>query len=75
MTTPHDPAQRRAAHRLTHRNPGWIIIWGTWSREFWAYPTFHTPPATHIHAPTTTGLLALMGQTELATRRPGPPSH
>jgi hypothetical protein len=70
MTPPYDPAQRRAAARLTHRHPGWLILWGTWSREFWAFPTFDVPPGTLIHAPTTTALQALMNHTELVTRPP-----
>jgi len=73
MTARFDPAQRRAAARLTERYPGWLVIWGTWSREFWAFPTFGVPPGTFVHAPTTTGLLALMTRTELATSQPRPP--
>jgi hypothetical protein len=73
MTAPYDPAQRRAAVRLTERYPDWLVIWGTWSREFWAFPTFGVLPGTLVHSPTATGLLALM--TELATRQPRPPGH
>jgi hypothetical protein len=76
VTRPYDPAARRAAHRITQRNPGWLVLWGAWSREFWAFPTFHVPPGTLVHAPTPAGLLALMEKTELATRNPpGPFTH
>jgi hypothetical protein len=70
MSQGYDPAQRRAATRLTLRNPRWLILWGTHSRIYWAYPRFEARPGTIVSAPTITDLLTGMRQTELATQRP-----
>jgi hypothetical protein len=66
VSTGHDPAQRRAAARLSRRYPHWEILWGTWSRRFWGFPRFDAPPGTIICAPTVAALLSLMRQAELA---------
>jgi hypothetical protein len=77
MSQPYDRAQRRAAARLTQHYPHWLILWGTGTQAYWAYPRFPTPPGTIITAPTITGLLANMRHTELAAHQhahlPGQP--
>lgn len=75
MSTGYDPYEHRAADRLTQRYPGWLVMWGAWSRLFWAYPRFGAPPGTIVHAATPTDLITLMGQAELAVspRAPHPP--
>lgn len=66
MNTGHDQQEHRAAARLTKRYPNWLILWGTWSRRFWAYPLFRAPPGIILHAATAADLLTLMSQAELA---------
>ncbi|HEY4851038.1 MAG TPA: hypothetical protein VII22_09580 [Streptosporangiaceae bacterium] len=47
MTSPlYDPDQRRAAARIAQHNPQWVVIWGTATREFWAFPMFQVPAGT-----------------------------
>lgn len=63
---PYDPGQRRAAGRIERQNPGWVIMYGPWTRHFWAYPRFSTPRGTILDAPSTAELLPLMRAAELA---------
>jgi hypothetical protein len=41
---------RRAAMRIEHDFPHWLVIWGPYSREYWAYPRFHAPRGTIAHS-------------------------
>jgi hypothetical protein len=66
VSTEFDPHEHRAAARLTQRYPNWLILWGTWSRRFWAYPLFRAPKGTILHAATAADLLTLMSQAEFA---------
>jgi hypothetical protein len=63
--TGYDPDERRLAERLTGRYPDWLVMWGSWSRQFWAYPLYRAPRGTIIHAATTGDLLTLMSRVEL----------
>jgi hypothetical protein len=67
MTGGYDPAQHHTAAQLTARYPHWLIVWGTHTRRYWAYPRFTVPPGNLIHAPNPTELLTLMKHTEHAT--------
>ena len=50
MTAPLlDPDQRRAAARIAQHSPQWVVIWGTASREFWAFPVFQVPAGIIAH--------------------------
>ena len=50
MTAPlYDPDQRRAAARIAQHSPHWVVIWGTATREFWAFPVFQVPAGTIAH--------------------------
>jgi len=42
-----DPGERRAAARLQHGNPGWLILWGVHSRLYGRFPclTPHGEPS------------------------------
>jgi hypothetical protein len=37
---------REQAARLERDNPRWMVVWGTFSHEFVAFPLFHVPPGT-----------------------------
>jgi len=30
--------------------PCWLVIWGTYTRQFWAFPRFEVPPGTIARA-------------------------
>ena len=60
MTAPlFDPDQRRAAAQIARHNPQWVVIWGTASREFWAFPVFQVPA----------GIIAHHGEPDALTRQ------
>jgi hypothetical protein len=44
-----DPDQRRAAELIAQHSPEWVVIWGTATREFWAFPVFRVPAGTIAH--------------------------
>jgi hypothetical protein len=53
------PEQRRTAARIARHNPQWVVIWGTASREFWAFPVFQVPA----------GIIAHHGDSAVLTRQ------
>jgi hypothetical protein len=76
MTAPFfDPDQRRAAAQIAQHSPQWVVLWGTHTRLYWAFPRFHAPPGTIITAPGTAELTTRMQHTELTARAhmPRPP--
>ncbi|HLI37591.1 MAG TPA: hypothetical protein VKV80_09650 [Streptosporangiaceae bacterium] len=64
-----DPGQREA-DKLQEQNPAWLIIWGTWTREFVAFPLFHVPPGSFIAHKDPRELARRMRETERRHRRP-----
>ncbi len=68
MTPPFDEHEQRAAARIERDHPQLLILWGTHTRLFWAFPRFHAPAGTVIAAPDTAGLTSRMQHTELTTR-------
>lgn len=61
----YDPDQRRAARHLERNDPAWLVMYGPWTRHFWAYPRFAAPRGTILHASSTRELLAMMRTAEL----------
>jgi len=45
-----DEAHRETARRLEHDNPGWIVVFGVYTRQFVAFPRFPAPPRTIVAA-------------------------
>jgi hypothetical protein len=73
MTPPFDELERRAATQTERDHPQWLIIWGYYSRLYWAYPRFHTAPGTIITAPDTAELTTRIQYAELAASPHQPP--
>jgi hypothetical protein len=42
---------RRTAVLIERDFPHWLVMWGPYSREFWAYPLFDAPRGTMAHSP------------------------
>jgi hypothetical protein len=40
----HDRQQRHTAVLVQRAHPSWLIMYGPWSRRFWAYATLPAPP-------------------------------
>ena len=75
MTGSFDEQEQRAAVRIEHDHPRWLILWGAHTRLYWAFPRFHAPPGTMITAPDTAELTTRMQHAEFAARArmPRPP--
>ena len=67
-----DETHRETARRLEHDNPGWIVVFGVYSRQFVAFPRFPAPPRTVVAAFYPAALPARMREVEarLNTARP-----
>jgi len=61
----YDDACREMARRIEKANPHWLVMWGTFSREFWAYPLLPVPSGTIMHAPYVEMLVTGMRKVEL----------
>lgn len=55
--------QEQAA-RFDHDNPRWLVIWGTFSRQFVAFPRFHVPQGTVLSCRSGSELVRRMRQAE-----------
>lgn len=71
--TEFNPHEHQAAGRLSERHPDWLVMWGSWSRRFWANPLFPASRGTIINAATVRDLLTLMSRAELDAAGPGAP--
>ena len=61
------------ARRLQQAHPGWLVLWGTYSREFWAYPCLPVPRGTILHAPDADTLATRIRETSLRYFPPAGP--
>jgi hypothetical protein len=43
--------QRQAVATLRQRHPDWMVMYGVYTRMFWAYPLFTTLPGNYVGAP------------------------
>lgn len=59
-----DREQRRIEARLGEDFPRWLVLWGAWSRQFWAYPRFRAPRGTILHSQGPADLAAQMRQVQ-----------
>jgi hypothetical protein len=58
----YDPGQRELAARIERAFPRWLVMWGAYSRQFWAYPCFRVPRGTIAHAARPDDLAVMMRQ-------------
>jgi hypothetical protein len=61
----HDPGQRAAAAAIERDHPLWVVLYGPYTRTFYAFPGFAAPPGTMAAAPAPESLLADMQALEL----------
>lgn len=66
MTEFYDDQERQTATRIERENPQWLVMWGVYSRLYWAFPRFNAPPGMIIAAPDPGELLARMRRIEFA---------
>lgn len=70
---PLDVAERRTAIRIAGHRPRWWVLWGLWSRRYWAFPLFDAEPGTIISARSPIELVALLDDAETAEALGGAP--
>lgn len=57
---------RRTAALIERDFPQWLVMWGPYSREFWAYPLFNAPRGTIAHSPNPNELASDMGTIQMS---------
>lgn len=63
-----DREQRQQAVRLAEVFPRWVVMWGAWTRQFWAFPCFGVPRGTIAHSPDPSELAGRMRAVERSAR-------
>jgi hypothetical protein len=59
-----DNACYAIAERIGQSRPQWLVMWGCYSRLYWAYPLFEMRPRMIVHAAYPDALVARMDETE-----------
>lgn len=54
------------AAAIGREHPHWLVMWGVWSREYWAFPMLAVPQGTLVHAPDPGMLAAAMAEVEIS---------
>ena len=66
-------ANRETARQLELRRPGWMVLWGAYSKQYVAFPLFAAPPGTILAAAYPPALESRMQAAEV--RAQGRPRH
>ena len=69
MKAPSDETCRETAQKIQSEHPHWLIMWGSYSREYTAFPLLPVPPGTFVHSPDPSMLETAMQEIELAAAR------
>jgi hypothetical protein len=59
-----DDEERYVAREIELDHPEWMVLWGCYSRLFWAFARFQVPSGTIVSAPTRDKLIADMWSVE-----------
>jgi hypothetical protein len=65
---PDDEECRTVAEDIERQRPGWMVLWGTYSKRFVAFPLFPIQRRTILVASYPDALLARMEEVESAAR-------
>ena len=68
-----DDECRSVAEDIERQRPGWMVLWGTYSKRFVALPLFAAPRHTILVASYPDALLARMEETERTLRAKSEP--
>jgi hypothetical protein len=60
-----DDESRDIAARIGRDFPDWLVLWGTYTRQFVAFPLFRAPPGAFVTAHRPGALTARIRDTEL----------
>jgi hypothetical protein len=64
---------RQKAKEIEQQQPGWMVLYGSYTKEYVAFPLFRAPPGTILTANYPPALITRMQQTE--RRLHGRPRH
>ncbi len=64
-------ANRETARQIELQRPGWMVLWGVYSKQYVAFPLFPAPPGTILTARYSPALAARMAAAE-HTAHPAP---
>jgi hypothetical protein len=73
MSPEDDEANRETARQIEVQRPGWMVLWGAYSKEYVAFPLFAAPPGTIVAARYAPALASRMQAAE--RRAQGIPRH
>lgn len=65
---------REAARAIEQQQPGWMVVYGSYSKQYVAFPLFSAPPGTILTASYPPALITRMQKTERLLRSP-PSAH
>jgi hypothetical protein len=60
-----DERQRAQAAHLDAQEPGWAVVYGVWSRSFFAFAAWPATRGVVVNAPTPEGLWQAMREAEM----------
>jgi hypothetical protein len=66
--SPDDQTRREEASRAGHVFPSWLVMWGSYSRQFWAFPCFKAAPGTVVQAADISTLAGMMHRVQRTFR-------
>jgi hypothetical protein len=66
-----DARFRDTARRIEGDHPGWMVVFGTYTRQYVAFPLFHVPPGTVLADADPDTLTRQIRATERRHRKPG----
>lgn len=59
-----DNARRTTAEQINQARPQWLVLWGSFSARFWAFPLFEMQPRMLVYATYPDALIARMDEAE-----------
>lgn len=55
---------RTTAEQINEIRPQWLVVWGSYTRRFWAFPLFEMRPRMLVHAGYPDALVPRMDEAE-----------
>jgi hypothetical protein len=71
--TGRDEQSYETAWNIEQEHPHWMVVWGLYSRQYWAFPLLDVPPGTIVHAPDPVMLVAAIEEVELTAAHSAEP--
>ena len=68
-------ANRVTARQIEQQQPGWMVVYGTYSREYVAFPLFPAPAGTILTASYPPALVQRIRAADRQLRQKGPAGH